>query len=71
MRVSANVGIKLAHNAPLDLNSQLPDLGSLCEVVVANGAKYAMQLGSRLGDGIVVTQVGKTGLQLSLQFVHG
>ena len=53
----------------MDFKSQRPDLDSLCEAFVANNAKYAMQP-TKLVDGIVVTRVGKTGLQFSMPIVQ-
>ena len=62
-------GIDAATNAPLDFASLRPELCSLREAVVRNGVADAILFGKKLVDGIVATQVGKTGLQLSVPVV--
>ena len=62
-------GIDAATNAPRDFASLRPELCSLHEAVGRNGVAFAILVGKKLVDGIVATQVGKTGLQLSVPVV--
>ena len=62
-------GIEAAPNAPLDFARRRPSLSNLPEAFKTNRAEDAIQLGRKLVDAIVTTQVGKTCLQLSLPTV--
>jgi hypothetical protein len=48
-------------NAPLGFASLRPELCSLHAAVGRHGVEFAIRFGKQLVDGIVATQVGKTG----------
>ena len=59
-------GIEAAWNAPLKFAKARPDISSLNEAFQRNHFESALNLGRKLVNGIVCTQVGHTNLQLSL-----
>ena len=63
-------GIEAAWNAPLKFAKARPDISSLNEALQKNHFEYALNLGRKLVNGIVCTQVGHTNLQLSLPTVN-
>ena len=63
-------GIEAAWNAPLQFAKARPDISSLHEAFQKNHFEDALNLGRKLVNGIVCTQVGHTNLQLSLPTVN-
>jgi hypothetical protein len=55
-----------APNVPMDFARKRPAMCNLEEALGANSIEHALLLGQKLVNGIVVTQTGKTNLQLSL-----
>ena len=62
-------GIDAATNAPVHFGAHRPTAASVSEAFRRNGINNAIELGRKLANGIVVTQIGKTGLQLSVPTV--
>jgi hypothetical protein len=62
-------GINAAPNAPVNFGANRPALASVSEAFKHNGITNAIELGRKLVNGIVITRIGKTGLQLSVPTV--
>ena len=58
-----------APNAPVNFGANRPALASVSEAFKHNGITNAIELGRKLVNGIVITHIGKTRLQLSVPTV--